>query len=283
MNNAQADFLLEELQQQTNGTTMIEAMKAELAAILLNAEGGLKKRLSAPMTTTQFKVLDAFFKIGLPTLPLCPHCKTNVHVEFRYFNNRTKTRLVQPRFGCKVCFAPPHSPEKEWNQQKQEENVNNRKKLEFTLHQEELEVLVGAWGGLHALVQRFWSMPHVIEVLEANKFILCSSRRRKSESPTNSSPKRKRRSWESKQVNDGGSTAENMIDHQMPLIRDHHDEDMLWMESFNSIIAAERLGSSSAAYSPRNTNPNNNDSDWYHDYYMSCSNLNNNNIAAFTW
>ena len=261
---------------------MIEAMKAELAAILLNAEGGLKKRLSAPMTTTQFKVLDAFFKIGLPTLPLCPHCKTNVHVEFRYFNNRTKTRLVQPRFGCKVCFAPPHSPEKEWNQQKQEENVNNRKKLEFTLHQEELEVLSCAWGGLQMLLQRFWSMPHVIEVLETNKYIPCSSRR-KSESPTNSSPKRKRRSWESKQVNDGGSTAENMIDHQMPPIRDHHDEDMLWMESFNSIIAAERLGSSSAAYSPSNTNPNNNDSDWYHDYYMSCSNLNNNNIAAFTW
>ena len=95
------------------------------------------------------------------------------------------------------------------------------------------------------------------------------------ESPTRSSPKRKRRSWESKQVNDGGTAAENVMD--------RHDEDMLWMESFNSIIAAERLGSSSAAYSPRNTNPNNNDSDWYYDYYMSCSNLNNNNIAAFTW
>ena len=160
--------------------------------------------------------------------------------------------------------------------------MNNRKKLEFTLHQEELEVLVGAWGGLHALVQRFWSMPHVIEVLEANKFIPCSSRRCKSESPTKSSPKRKRRSWESKQVNDGGTAAENVMDRQLPLMRDHHDEDMLWMESFNSIIAAERLGSS-AAYTSSNTNPNNNDSDWYYDYYMSCSNLNNNNIAAFTW
>ena len=64
-----------------------------------------------------------------------------------------------------------------------------------------------------------------------------------------------------------------MIDHQMSLIKDHHDEDMLWMESFNSIIAAERLGSS-AAYSLSNTNPNNNDSDWYYDYYMSCINVN---------
>ena len=36
MDNAQHDFIL-------------EAMKAELVAILLNAEGGLKKRLSTPI------------------------------------------------------------------------------------------------------------------------------------------------------------------------------------------------------------------------------------------
>ena len=257
-------------------------MKAELEAILLNPEGGLNKRLAAPMTSTQFKVLDAFFKMGLPTLPPCPQCTSNINVEFRYFNNRTKTRLVQPRFSCKVCFMPSHSPQKEQNQQhQQEEHVNKRKKLEFTLHQEELEVLAGAWGGLQMLLQRFWSMPQVIEVLETDKFIPCSSRR-KSESPSESSPKRKRRSWESKHVNNGGSTAENMIDCQLPLIRVHHDEDMLWMESFNSIIAAERLGSS-AAYTSSNTNPNIDDSDWYYDYFMSCSSVNNNNIAAFTW
>ena len=135
---------------------------------------------------------------------------------------------------------------------------------------------------IQVLLQLFWSTPRVIEVLETDKFIPCSSRRCKSESPSKLSPKRKRRSWESKHVNNGGSTAENMIDCQLPLIRVHHDEDMLWMESFNSIIAAERLGSS-AAYSSRNTNPNNDDSDEYYDYYMSCSNVNNNNIAAFTW
>ena len=70
MNNGQDDFILAELQQQTNGTTIIEEMKEELDAILLNAEGGLKKRLMTPMTSTRFKVLEAFFKTGLPTLPL---------------------------------------------------------------------------------------------------------------------------------------------------------------------------------------------------------------------
>ena len=117
------------------------------------------------------------------------------------------------------------------------------------------------------LLQLFWSTPRVIEVLETDKFIPCSSRR-KSESPSESSPKRKRRSWESKQVNSGGSIVENIIiDHQMPLIRYHHGEDMFWMESFNSIIAAERLGCS-AAYTYNNTNPNIDDSDWYYDYYI---------------
>ena len=273
MNNAEDDFILEELQHQTNGTTIIEPMKAELEAILLNPEGGLNKRLAAPMTSTQFKVLDAFFKMGLPTLPPCPQCTSNINVEFRYFNNRTKTRLVQPRFSCKVCFMPSHSPQKEQNQQQEqeEEHVNKRKKLEFTLHQEELEVLAGACGGLQVLLQRFWSTPRVIKVLETDEFIPCSSsrrRRRKSESPSESSPKRKRRSWESKQVNSGGSIVENIIiDHQMPLIRYHHGEDMFWMESFNSIIAAERLGCS-AAYTYNNTNPNIDDSDWYYDYYI---------------
>ena len=273
MNNAQEDFIIEELQQHTNGKTLIiEAMKAELDAILLNPEGGLNKRLAAPMTGTQFKVLEAFFKMGLPTLPPCPQCTSNINVEFRYFNNRTKTRLVQPRFGCKVCFMPLYSPQKEQNQQQEqeeEEHVNKRKKLEFTLHQEELVVLAGAWGGLQMLLQRFWSTPRVIKVLETDKFIPCSSRRRKSESPSKLSPKRKRRSWEWKQVNNGGSIVENIIiDHQMPaLIRYHHGEDMLWMESFNSIIAAERLGSS-AAYTSNNTNPNIDDSDWYYDYYI---------------
>ena len=261
MNNVQDDFILEELQQQTNGTTIIEEMKEEFDAILLHAEGGLKKRLKTPMTSTQFKVLEAFFKMGLPTLPSCPQCISNVNVE----------RLVQPRFGCKLCYMPLNSPQKEWNQQ-QEEHVNKREKLEFTLHQEELEVLAGAWAGLHVLVQRFQSMHRVIEVLETEKFILCCSRHRKSESSNELSPKRQRRPWESKQVNNGG-TVENMVDHQMPLIRDHHDEDMLWMESFYSIIVAERLGSS-AAYNPNNTNPNIDDSDWYYDYYMSCINVN---------
>ena len=215
MNNAQHDFIL-------------EAMKAELAAILLNAEGGLKKRLSTPMTNTQFKVLDAFFKMGLPTLPLCPHCASNVHVEFRYFNNRTKTRLVQPRFACKVCFAAPHSPEKEWTQKKQEEHVNKRKKLEFTLHQEELDVLAGAWGGLPMLLQRFWSTPRVIEVLETGKFTPDRSRCRKSESSSESSPKKRRRSCESKQVNNGDSIAQKIVYDEMPVFRDHCNGDMLW-------------------------------------------------------
>ena len=180
------------------------------------------------MTNTQFKVLDAFFKMGLPTLPLCPHCASNVHVEFRYFNNRTKTRLVQPRFACKVCFAPPHSPEKEWNKKKQEEHVNKRKRLEFTLHQEELDVLAGAWGGLPMVLQRFWSTPRVIKVLETGKFTPDRSRCCKSESSSESSPKKKRRSCESKQVNNGDTTAQKIVYHQMPLFIDHYEGDMLW-------------------------------------------------------
>ena len=72
INNVQDDFILDELQQQTNGITISKEMKEELDAILLNAEGGLKKRLRSSMTSTQFKVLEAFFKMGLPTLPSCP-------------------------------------------------------------------------------------------------------------------------------------------------------------------------------------------------------------------
>ena len=119
-------------------------MNEEFDAILLHAEGGLKKRLKTPMTSTQFKVLEAFVKMGLPTLPSCPQFISNVNVE----------RLVQSRFSCKLSYMPLHSPQEEWNQQ-QEEHVNKRKKFEFTLHQEELEVLAGAWAGLHVLVQRF--------------------------------------------------------------------------------------------------------------------------------
>ena len=34
------------------------------------------------------------------------------------------------------------------------------------------------------------------------------------------------------------------------------------------------------AYSSNYNSHNNDDGDWYNDYYMSCSNVNNNNIAA---
>ena len=58
-------------------------LKAALDAILLNAEGGLKKRQSTAMTTIQFKALDTFFKMGLPTSLPCPLYASNVNVEFQ--------------------------------------------------------------------------------------------------------------------------------------------------------------------------------------------------------
>ena len=106
--------------------------------------------------------------------------------------------------------------------------MNKRKKLEFTLHQEDLDVLAGVWGGLPMLLQRFWSTPEVIKVLETGKFTPDRSRCRKLECSSESSQKKMRRLCESKQVNNGDSTAEKMIYHQMPLIRGHYDGDMLW-------------------------------------------------------
>ena len=99
--------VLQELQQQTNGTTIIEVIKAKLDAILLNAEGGLKKRLTTPMTSTQFKVLDTF-KIGLWTFPPCPLCASNVNVEFLYFNDKTKSQLwlsLASVVKCALCHS----------------------------------------------------------------------------------------------------------------------------------------------------------------------------------
>ena len=75
-----------------------------------------------------------------------------------------------------------------------------------------------------------------------------------------------------------GSTPADMIKHQMPLMRDHHDEGV-FLPIAPTIIVITMI----VAYSSNYNSHNNDDGDWYNDYYMSCSNVNNNNIAAFTW
>ncbi|MCO5614854.1 hypothetical protein L7F22_069139 [Adiantum nelumboides] len=42
--------------------------------------------------------LHAYFKSNCPN---CPECGTNTHVRFRYFNNKDKSILLQPRYHCK--------------------------------------------------------------------------------------------------------------------------------------------------------------------------------------